>query len=67
MSDIKVVFFDMGNTLLDFHRVKSDYEKDMQGLIYLTEYLNKFNANITLYDVKNIFLNSGWMVLKIEK
>lgn len=60
MSDIKVVFFDMGNTLLDFHRVKSDYEKDMQGLIYLTEYLNKFDANITLYDVKNIFFKQ-WM------
>lgn len=60
MSNIKVVFFDMGNTLLHFHRGKPDDEKDKQGLIYLTKYLNKFDKNITLDDVKNIFYKD-WM------
>lgn len=60
MNEIKVVFFDMGNTLLHFHRGKSDDEKDIQGLKLLTQYLNKFNDNITLEEVENIFLKS-WM------
>lgn len=60
MNNIKVIFFDMGNTLLHFHRVKSDYEKNNQGLIYLTGYLNKFNENIKLKDVKEIFFED-WM------
>lgn len=43
MNKIKVVFFDMGNTLLHFHTGKSDDEKDIEGLKILTQYLNKFN------------------------
>lgn len=60
MDGVKVIFFDMGNTLLHFHYGKLDDEKDMQGLIYLTKYLNKFNSNITLDEVKNGFYES-WM------
>lgn len=60
MRNIKVIFFDMGNTLLHFHFGNSDYEKDMKGLIYLTQYLNRFNDNIQLNDVKIGFYNS-WM------
>lgn len=60
MNSIKVVFFDMGNTLLHFHRGKSDDEKDKQGLIYLTNYLKKFDSNITLDEVENIFFKN-WM------
>ena len=58
MGRVKVIFFDMGNTLLHFHYGKSDDEKDMQGLIYLTKYLKKFNANITFDEVKNDFYES---------
>lgn len=60
MDGIKVIFFDMGNTLLHFHYGKSDDEKDMQGLIYLTKYLNKFNPDITCDEVKNNFYET-WM------
>lgn len=58
MDGVKVIFFDMGNTLLHFHHGNSDEEKDEQGLIYLTKYLNKFNSNITINEVKNIFFKS---------
>lgn len=58
MDGVKVIFFDMGNTLLHFHYGKSDGEKDAQGLIYLTEFLNKFNSNITLDEVKEGFFKS---------
>lgn len=44
MNKIKVVFFDMGNTLLHFHTGKSDDEKDIEGLKILTQYLNKLRA-----------------------
>jgi HAD superfamily hydrolase (TIGR01549 family) len=60
MDGVRVVFFDMGNTLLHFHHGESDDEKDAKGLVYLTEYLNKFNANITFEEVKNVFFQ-GWM------
>ena len=60
MNGIKVIFFDMGNTLLHFHHGESDHEKDMKGLIYLTEYLNRFNHNIIFDEVKNGFFKS-WM------
>lgn len=60
MDKAKVIFFDMGNTLLHFHHGKSDEEKDSQGLIHLTEYLNRFDSNITFEEVKNSFYES-WM------
>jgi FMN phosphatase YigB (HAD superfamily) len=60
MDGIKVLFFDMGNTLLHFHYGKSDDEKDRQGIVYLAKYLNKFNTNITFDEVKNGFYKS-WM------
>ncbi|WP_061995193.1 HAD family hydrolase [Clostridium sp. ATCC 25772] len=60
MKNIKVIFFDMGNTLLHFHYGQSDDEKDIQGLVYLTEYLNRFDENITFEDVKNNFYKI-WM------
>lgn len=60
MNGIEVIFFDMGNTLLHFHRVKSDDDKNEQGLTYLTEYLNKINNSITIDEVKNGFFKI-WM------
>lgn len=62
MDKVKVIFFDMGNTLLHFHCAKTDEEKDMKGLIHLTEYLNKLNTEITFKDIKENFLISGWKV-----
>lgn len=55
MPNAKVLFFDMGNTLLHFHHGQTDEEKDAQGLLYLTKYLHNFNPNITISDVSNGF------------
>lgn len=60
MQKIKAIFFDMGNTLLHFHYGESDDEKDMKGLVYLTNYLNGFSKNIEFQDVKLGFYES-WM------
>jgi len=60
MNGVKAIFFDMGNTLLHFHYGKTDDEKNLKGLIYLTEYLNKFNPQITFNEVNNDFFKS-WM------
>ncbi|MCB2309352.1 HAD family hydrolase [Clostridium estertheticum] len=60
MNGVKVIFFDMGNTLLHFHYGASDDKKDMQGLIYLTKYLKKFNAKILFEDVNDGFYEC-WM------
>lgn len=67
MDRVKVIFFDMGNTLLHFHYGKSDYEKDMQGLIYLTEYLRTFNTNITFGEVKKGFYEQWIKGIKDRK
>ena len=64
---IKVIFFDMGNTLLHFHYGKSDEEKDLQGLVYLTKYLNKFNANINFDEVRRGFYESWLEGIKDRK
>lgn len=60
MNGVKVIFFDMGNTLLYFHHGKTDNEKYIQGLIYLTEYLKQLNPQITFKDVKEKFFEV-WM------
>ena len=60
MNKLKCIFFDMGNTLLHFHHGKSDDEKDIQGLKYLTEYLSKMNKDITLKAVEEEFYQK-WM------
>lgn len=50
----------MGNTLLHFHHGKSDIEKDMNGLVYLKNYLNEFNLNITISEIYEGFYKC-WM------
>lgn len=64
MNRIKVIFFDMGNTLLHFHYGDSDDEKDEKGLLYLTQYLNKFNSNITLEEVQTGFLDKWFEAIE---
>ena len=59
MKNNKVIFFDMGNTLLHFHYGDSDHEKEMKGLNYLTKHLRKYNENISVDEVKKEFLING--------
>lgn len=57
MKDQKVVFFDMGNTLLHFHFGKPDQEKDTAGINHLATYLRQFNRDIRVEDVKAGFFD----------
>lgn len=50
-----ILFFDMGNTLLHFHRGRSDEEKDAEGIVHLTAYLKQFNVEITEKAVQTKF------------
>ncbi|WDV44948.1 HAD family hydrolase [Clostridiaceae bacterium M8S5] len=56
-KDIQVFFFDMGNTLMDFHQGKTDVEKDIIGLQEMQKYLDKFGINYTVDELKVKFLD----------
>ena len=66
-KNFKVVFFDMGNTLLHFHHGKSDHEKDIIGLNYLTSFLQEINSKILLDDVRKDFFESWQKVMPLRK
>lgn len=58
IKESKVVFFDMGNTLLHFHFGKTDEEKDAMGVYYLTNFLKGFDCKIEFEDVKKHFFDT---------
>ena len=66
-KDLKVIYFDMGNTLLHFHHGKTDKEKDDIGIVYLTNFLKKFNCQIQLDDVKRYFFDEWQKVMPLRK
>lgn len=66
-NNLKVVFFDMGNTLLHFHFGKTDEEKDTLGLKYLTDFLNKLNPKIKYEDIKSNFFDIWQRVMPLRK
>lgn len=51
-----VYFFDMGNTLLDFHQGMTDDEKDQVGLRYLKEALEMMQVKVSLESLNDNFL-----------
>lgn len=53
----EVVFFDMGNTLLDFHKRFTDEEKDAMGLKEMQLYLNRKGIVLSLDELKSRFLD----------
>lgn len=63
----KVIFFDMGNTLLHFHFGKTDEEKDIIGISYLTSFLKQFNCQIEFDDVKKHFFDEWQKVMPLRK
>lgn len=67
IKDSKMIFFDMGNTLLHFHYGKSDEQKDIIGLEYLTNFLQKFSSEIKFDDVKQGFFDRWQKVMPLRK
>lgn len=63
----KIVFFDMGNTLLHFHYGKTDEEKDDIGIEYLTNFLKRYNPKIEFDDVKRGFFDEWQKVMPLRK
>lgn len=58
LNNIDVVFFDMGNTLLNFHLGKTDVEKDQIGLRGLQRYIiREFKINYELEELQIKFLD----------
>ncbi|MTI47935.1 HAD family hydrolase [Sporosalibacterium faouarense] len=66
-NNIKVIFFDMGNTLLHFHHGKSDEEKDEKGIEYLTNFLQKYDSRIKYEDVKKKFFTKWQNIMPLRK
>lgn len=67
LDNIKVIYFDMGNTLLHFHYGDSDEEKDMVGLHKLTKYLNQFHSEVSFKNVKEGFYNKWMSIMNLRK
>lgn len=67
----KLVIFDMGNTLLHFHKgIFSDDEKDLIGLTCLSSYLEKrYQIKVSISQLKTEFLDKwyGDFYLRKEK
>ena len=57
MKGSRVIFFDMGNTLLHFHSGKTDEEKDAIGINHLTNFLKQYNCQVESKDVKRYFFD----------
>ncbi|MCQ4923608.1 HAD-IIIA family hydrolase [Tissierella carlieri] len=63
----KVIFFDMGNTLLHFHFGKTDEEKDIIGIKHLTNFLKQYNRQVEFNDVKKHFFDEWQKVMPLRK
>ena len=67
INNSKVIFFDMGNTLLHFHYGKSDEEKNIIGINYLTDFLQELNPKIQIDDVRKEFFERWQQVMPLRK
>jgi len=67
IKDYKIIFFDMGNTLIDFHKGMKDKEKDILGVKLLTKYIQKDCKNVIFSDVWNGFFLTWMETIKDRK
>lgn len=67
-TNIKVLFFDMGNTLIDFHQGPSDVEKDEIGINNITNYIyQKCGLKISSNIVKSEFIDKWYAIMPERK
>lgn len=52
----RLIFFDMGNTLLDFHQGPSDEDKDKEGLFLMQEKMKSYGVEVSLEALTSGFL-----------
>lgn len=55
INKIKIIFFDMGDTLLRFHEGPTDEVKDEIGIKEVASYLSQFSSDISFSSVKEDF------------
>ena len=68
IKKIKVIFFDMGNTLIHFHCGPTDEIKEQLGLDALITFLkNKKNIKLTSEIVQNEFINPWIKIMPLRK
>ena len=53
----KVIFFDMGNTLISFHKKGNDKEKEKLGELYLLSFLQERFPEVNEVNLREEFLN----------
>lgn len=63
----KIIFFDMGNTLIHFHEKYTDEYKDEQGIIKLTTFLQKYCEDIKEQYIRKVFFGPWIESMKDRK
>lgn len=67
LDDKKVIFFDLGNTLLNFHTAKNERELERLGEKYLYAYLNEKVPAVSEENLKDGFLTPWYKLLESRK
>lgn len=64
----KVIFFDMGNTLIDFHKGRSDNEKDNIGINAISDFLSlKLGRDVSHEYIKKEFVEKWFAIMPLRK
>ncbi len=67
LDDKKVIFFDVGNTLLNFHNAKNERELERLGEKYLYAYLQEKCPAVSEENLKDEFLTPWYKLLEKRK
>lgn len=67
LEDKKVIFFDMGNTLLSFHKKEKEEDKIKRAELYLYSYLNERFPGVSEENLKAEFLNPWYLLMEKRK
>ena len=67
LAEKKVIFFDMGNTLISFHKKGNDKEKERLGELYLLSYLQERFPEVTMDNLRDGFLTPWYELMAKRK